>query len=261
MANIVRYLRGSVLDDATVSASSATAGLPAGNVKDKLIRKVYRTTGKSNEWVRFKASGGATGINTIFVGKHSFTKNAVVLWQGNSTSNFASGPALNITLSVVTDALGSVVPKICHFRSAVATYLHWRLYVRDSGNASTNLEIGRIATGRYVEPTQNVREGFEMRYVDPSRRMVNAGRQGYANTRPTYQEFTYSVAWAKEDQQDQLIALYRSIGQHTAFVFALDPEDRPSHNTAYVEFMEPIAWQSNVVRQKTLSSLTLQEKV
>ena len=261
MANVVRYLRGSVLDDATISASSATAGLPAQNAQNKLIRKVYRTTGKSNEWVRFKASGGATGINMVFVGKHSFTKNAVVLWQGNSTSNFASGPALNITLSVVTDALGSVLPKICHFRSAVATYLHWRLYVRDSGNASTNLEVGRIAVGRYTEPTQNVREGFTMRYVDPSRRMVNAGRQGYANTRPTYQEFTYSVGWAKEDQQDQLIALYRSIGQHTAFVFSLDPEDRPSHNAAYVEFMEPVSWQSNVTRQKTLQELTLQEKV
>lgn len=259
--NQVRYLKGSVLDDATVSASSQTAGLPAQNVKDKLIRKVYRTTGRANEWVRFKASGGATGINMVFVGKHSFTKNAVVLWQGNTTSNFASGPALNITLSVVTDALGSVIPKICHFRSAVATYLHWRLYVRDSGNASTNLEIGRIAAGRYTEPTQNVREGFTMRYVDPSRRMVNAGRQGYANTRPSYQEFTYSVGWAKEDQQDQLIALYRSIGQHTAFVFALDPVDRPSHNTAYVEFMEPVSWQSNVVRQGSLQELTLQEKV
>lgn len=261
MANVVRWLKGSVLDDATVSASSQTAGLPAGNVKDKLIRKVYRTTGRSNEWIRFKASGGATGINTVFIGKHSLTKNAVVLWQGNTTSNFASGPALNITLSVVTDALGSAVPKICYFRSAVASYLHWRLYLRDSGNASSNLEIGRIAVGRYVEPAQNLREGFAMRYVDPSRRMVNAGRQGYANTRPTYQEFTYSVAWAKEDQQDQLIALYRSIGQHTAFVFSLDPEDRPSHNSAYVEFMEPLSWESNVTRQKTLQQLTLQEKV
>mgnify|MGYP001612440724 FL=1 len=260
MANVVRYLRGSVLDDATVAVSSQTAGLPGNNVKDKLIRKVYRTTGRSNEWVRFKASGGATGINVVFLGRHNFTKNAVVLWQGNTTSNFGSGPALNITLSVVTDALGSVVPKICYFRSAVASYLHWRLYVRDSGNASTNLEIGRIATGRYVEPTQNVREGFTMRYIDPSRRMVSVGRQGYANTRPTYQEFSYSVGWAKEDQQDQLIALYRSIGQHTAFVFSLDPETRPSHNSAYVEFTEPVTWQSNVTRQKTLQDLTLSEK-
>ena len=261
MANNVRYLRGSVLDDATVSASSQTAGLPAGNVKDKLIRKVYRTTGRTNEWVRFKASGGATGINTVFIGKHSLTKNAVVLWQGNTTSNFASGPALNITLSVVTDALGSVLPKICYYRSAVASYLHWRLYFRDSGNASTNVEIGRVAVGRYTEPSQNLREGFTMRYVDPSRRMVSAGRQGYANTRPTYQEFTYSVGHVTEAQQDQLIALYRNIGQHEAFVFSLDPELRPSHNSAYVEFAEELSWESNVTRQATLQSVMLQEKV
>jgi len=252
-----------VLDDATVSASSQTSGLPAINVRDPLIRKVYRTTGKSNEWVRFKASGGATGINTVFLGRHSLTKAAVVLWQGNTTSNFASGPALTITLSVVTDALGSVVPKIGYFRatSQVYSYLHWRLYFRDSGNASTNVEIGRVAVGRWVQPTQNLREGFRSSYIDPSRRMVTAGRQGYANMRPVYQEFTYSVYHVAEPQQDQLIALYRSIGQHTAFVFALDPETRASHNTAYVEFMEPLSWESNVTRQMTLQSLTLQEKV
>lgn len=262
MANRVRWLRGSVLDDATVSASSQTAGLPAGNVKDKLIRKVYRTTGRSNEWVRFKASGGATGVNMVFVGRHSFTKNAVVLWQGNTTSNFASGPALTVTLSVVTDALGSVVPKLAWFRatSQAYSYLHWRLYFRDSGNASSNVEIGRIATGRWTQPTQDLREGFTLRYVDPSRRMVVAGRQGYANTRPTYQEFSYSVERVGESQQDQLVALYRSVGQHTPFVFALDPETRPSHNTAYVEFMEPISWQSAVTRQRTLQELSLQER-
>jgi len=258
--NQVRWLRGSVLDDATVSASSETSGLPAINVRDKLIRKVYRTTGKSNEWVQFKASGGATGINCVFIGRHSLTKNAVVLWQGNTTSNFDSGPALNTTLTVVTDSLGSQVPKIGYFYSSVETYLHWRLYMRDSGNASSNIEIGRIAVGRWTQPTQNLREGFESRYVDPSRRMVTAGRQGYANTRPTYQEFTYSVGRVLEPQRDELVALYRSVGQHTAFVFALDPIDRPSHNTIYAEFSQPLEWSSDVVRQSSLQELTLSEK-
>jgi len=258
--NQVRWLKGSVLDDAQVNASSATTGLNSSHVKDPLIRKVYRTTGKSNEWVRFRASGGATGINMVFIGNHSLTKNAVVLWQGNTTSNFDSGPALNTTLTVATDALGTALPKIGYFYTAVQTYLHWRLYFRDTGNASTNVDIGRIAVGRWTQPTQNLREGFTGRYIDPSRRMVSAGRQGYANVRPVFQEFTYSVGRVTEVQRDELVALYRSIGQHTAFVFALDPLDRPSHNTIYAEFAEPLSWSSDVVRQSSLQELTLQER-
>jgi len=75
-----------------------------------------------------------------------------------------------------------------------------------------------------------------------------------------FQEFTYSVGRVTETQRDELVALYRSIGQHTAFVFALDPLDRPSHNTIYAEFGESLSWGSDVVRQSTLQELTLQER-
>ena len=260
MVDNVRYGLSSVLDPGTGAASSATSGLPYINVKDVLIRKVYRTTGKKNEWVRLRVSGAATSINFVFIGNHNFTKNASVLWQGNSTSNFASGPALSTALSVVTDALGAVVPKIGYFYSTVKTYPHWRLYIKDSGNASSTLEIGRIFAGRYTQPTVNIRDGFTVRTVDPSRGRRTAGRQGYFNLRKKYSELDFGHTDVAEDQADQIQAIFNTVGTNRAFVFSLDPDSRPSHNTFLVEFSTDLTRQQRIIRRFSLSQITLTEK-
>lgn len=260
MPDNVRYVISSVLDPGTGAASSTTSGLPYTNVKDVLIRKVYRTTGKSNEWVRLRASGGATSINFIGIFGHSFTKNASVLWQGNSTSNFASGPALSTALSVVTDAQGAVIPKIGYFYSALQRHPHWRLYIKDSGNASSTLEIGRIFAGRYIQPTRNIRDGFQIKIIDPSRGRITAGRQGYFNLRKRYQEFEFGNTDIGEDQLDTMVGIFNSVGKNKAFVFSLDPDSRPSHNTIYTIFQSDLSATQRVLRQYGLNSIVVSEK-
>ena len=260
MPDSVRYVVSSVLDPGTGAASSTASGLPYTNVKDVLVRKVYRTTGKANEWVRLRASGGATSINYIGIFNHNLTKNASVLWQGNSTSNFASGPALSTALSVVTDAQGNVIPKISNFYAALQSYPHWRLYIKDNGNASSTLEIGRIFAGRYTQPTRNIRDEFQIRWIDPSRRMMTAGRQGYTNLRTKYQEFEVGHGDVNEEQIDTMYGIFNEVGKHTAFVFALDPDSRPSHNTIYCEFQSDLNATHRVVRQYGLNSIVLSEK-
>jgi len=260
MADKVRFLLSSVLDTATVTASSETSGLPANNVKDTLIRRVYRTTGKLNEWVQFQASGGPTTVNCLFIGKHNLTRNAILRWQGNSTSAWASGPALSITLSVATDSRGAVVPKIGYYPATIQTHEFWRLYIEDSGNASSNLEIGRIMAGRYYEPSRNLRDGFQIRHFDPSRISMTAGRQGYANIRPRYVEFTYSVFDMDEATIGEFVGLFNEVGLRTAFVISLDPDSRPTHNTIYGQLTTNVTQQQRFLRQYNLQEVTFGEK-
>lgn len=255
--NQVRWIATNVLKGATLSVSTEVDGLPRANILDPYVRKVYRTTGKENEYITFQASGGATALDGVFV-VGNWSKSALILWQGGSTSDFTS-PTLNTTIGVATDAIGRVIPKVSHFYDDATSHEFWRLYVEDSSNA-TNLEFGIAFAGRTTRPTQDLREGFHLKYVDPSRRKIMAGRQHYANIRGEYQEFQYSVFSVAEPQQDQLIALYRQVGEHTAFVFALDPVTRPSHHTAYVQIENPVEWENVVLRQRTLSPLTLSEK-
>jgi len=262
MANKVRFLISDILDDSTVTASSATSGLAANNVRDQLVRKVYRTTGIVNEWIQLQVSGAETAaeVNAVFIGRHNFTVNATLLLQGNTTSTWTSGPALSTALSVATDSQGNVIPKLAHFFSSVENHRFWRLYMEDSTNSSTYLELGRVMAGRYIEPDRNLRDGFRITHVDPSRISRTAGRQGYANTRPGYMEMTYSVFDLDEDDFDELFGIYNTVGMHTAFMLALDPEERPHHNTIYCQFMNPMARQQRFLRQYNLQEITFQEK-
>lgn len=266
MADKVRYLlpdKG-VLDSATLVvslvASTQSAGLPSRNVQDEHIRKVYRgSSDRASEYLRYRFSA-ATTLNCLFVGKHNFTKNAIVLWQGNTTSNFAT-PALSYQIGVATDARGNVVPKLAYFWSTTPTsYTHWRLHIKDSGNATVNLEVGRIMGGRYDEPSRDIRDGFEITLHDPSRIQQTAGRQGYPNVKPKYEQITYSVGAMEEVVEDTMVAVYNEVGISTPFVLALNPETEPTKRTYYGLFTDAMQRQHRVGSFFDLESLTFQEK-
>jgi hypothetical protein len=258
MANKVRFLISSNLDSASLSVSSTSSGLPVTNLQDKLIRKVYRTGGQYTEYVVFDAAA-ATAIDMLFIGGLNLTKNATVLWQGHTSDSWGS-PALNTTLTIATDTQGNALSYVAHFYSSVKEYRYWRLVVNDGSNATSSLNVGRVMGGRAIEPTRNLREGFALDVIDPSRFRQTAGRQGYANTRSSYRTMSYSVFNVGETQQDELLGIYAEVGQHTALVVALDPETRPQHNTMYCQFMTPLNRRHRVLRQMDIDQIQFEEK-
>jgi len=261
--NPVRFLVKSVLDSATMSYSTETDGLPVENVQNQLIRKVYRTTGKGSrttrEFARFDA-GAATGMNCLFIGLHNFTKNATVYWEGDATDNF-TGASLSVQLTVSTDGLGEPIKKLAYFWPSVESYRHWRLLFQDNGNASSTIEVGRIMAGRYIQPTRNMRDGFGITRIDPSRARATAGRQGYANERDKFYEFTYSVYNHEEAQMDEMIGIYNTVGKWKPFVMALDPVDKLNDHTIYTQFESDLGYQQTVMRQYGLQTVTFGEKI
>jgi hypothetical protein len=258
--NKVRFLIEGVLDNAEMSVSSQTSGLPAINVQDEIVRKVYRSTGKSNEYLQFKASGGPTGFNTVFIGNFSASRSSTISLQLNSTGNFGSGPAVNVTLAMATDGQGNTLRKITHFFDSVQRYQHLRLYWKDAGNASSNVEVGRIMVGRYIEPNRNLREGFGLTTYDPSRFAMTAGRQGYANVKRHYTEMTYSVSSLDEAEQDQILGIYAKVGRFAPLLVSLDPVSRPQHHTFYSQITTNLGRQQRFGKEMNLVELTFQEK-
>lgn len=256
MANKVRFLVTSLTDTGTIAASSSTTGLPASNVQNQLVRKIYRASGKLNEWVRFSSAGA---IDALFIGRHNFTKDATVLWQGNNTTNWAT-PSLNVTLTMEVDGLGTVLPRLAYYWSSAQSYSHWRLYMRDSTNSSARLEIGRVMAGEAIEPTRNLREGFTVEVIDPSTAVYTAGRQGYWKTRTPYTELTYSLTDIGSSQREELRAIYRKVGRHTAFVVGLDPETYPTDNSWYVQFATDVILQHRTMDYYGVQEIRFTEK-
>jgi hypothetical protein len=259
MAEKVRFIVTDVLKSGTVTASAATAGLPVTNVQDDLVRKVYRSTTASNEWIKFDM-GSATTINALGIINHNITLGSVVKWQGNASDSWAS-PSLNTNLTVATDSLGANVLKIGHYYVTNQSYRWWRLYVEPgTGNASP-VDIGRIMAGRYIEPSRNIRDGFSITVKDPSRGMPTVGRQAYWTTRRSFSELNYNVARVDEQQADEFTALYNQVGLHTPFIISLDPTTRPSHNTFYVQFMGSVGRTQQILRDYNIDSVRLEEKI
>jgi hypothetical protein len=258
MADKVRFFVSSVLDDASLRASSATTGLNASNVTHDLIRRVYRSQSNENEWIVFSCSQAVT-MDGVFLGHHNLTKNATIYWQGN-TSDAWTSPALSVALSSATDAQGNTINKSSYFWSSDQAYQYWRLYIEDSGNSTLNLEVGRVFAGKAVEPTRNIREGFTLRTMDPSRIQKTAGRQGYANLKDRYDELTYSQGRMDEAGMDEIYGIYNTVGQHSAFVVALDPETRPNHHTYYAQFDGSLNRTQKFGHSYDLDSITISEK-
>lgn len=257
MADKVRFLIKSVLDSATLTASNTVTGLSAENARNNLIRKVWRSSSKNSTWLKFNA-GSATTVNAVLVAGHTFSKNAVVKFQGHASDSWTS-PTLNHRFGVATDAQGNVVPKLFHSFATAHSFQYYRLLVEDIGGP-TFLDVGRIMAGRYIEPRRNLRAGFSMQTIDPSRGVNTAGRQAYYSLRSQYTELTYTVGQADEAQVNELLGIYAEVGKHTAFAIALDPDSRPHHNTFYAQFQTDVSRRHAVLRQFGVEDVTFQEK-
>jgi hypothetical protein len=258
MANKVRFLVSSVLDSLTVSSYSVSPGLPVSNVKSELIRKIYRTTNNDDEWIKFSGAA-ATTINCVFIGGLTVSRAATVKWQGNAADTWTS-PTLNYQFAMPTDAQGNTINKLFHCWVTAQSFQYWRLSVVDAAGPTT-WDCGRVMAGRYIEPTRNLRDGFTMQTVDPSRGVNTAGRQSYYTTRPQYTELTYTVGDVDEAQTDELLGIYGRVGKHKAFVVSLDPVERPHHNTFYAQFATDVGRSHRVVRRFGIDNITFQEKV
>lgn len=256
MAERIRFLVGSVLDTATVSASTICSGIPKENVQTATLAQIYRATGHTHEWLRFDA-GAATTANAVFVAGHNFSTGATVKIEANISAVF-TGAALSYTFDMPTDGFGGGLTKLFHCWATNQSYRYWRLYVSDTAGA-TCIEVGRIMVGRYIEPTRNIREKFSLGFNDPSTGIQTVGRQGYYSLRPQRAQLAYEVIDAKEDQFNQLAGIYAEVGQHTPFVVAIDPTTRPHHNTFYMKFAGSLPRRQSLDRRSSLGPILLEE--
>ena len=259
----LRMVVDDLLIGSLVSARSAVSRLPASNVLDELVRKTYRASGHDDEWVSFHANA-PIGIDCVFVGNHNFTKDAIVTWEGNTTSSFTS-PALSTQLRIVTDSMfDNVVPKLAWFYlqndiSDLQVYQYWRLRVQDTNN-SESIQIGRIMAGRFIVPERPLRDGFVVDFRDPSRITRWGGRQGYAKERARYMRLHYDLFDLTIDGWDALYTIYSSVGQHTPFIVSIDPVTRPSESTMYCQFMNEMQREHRVAGSYIMPEVLLEEK-
>jgi hypothetical protein len=257
MANSRLLYNMDAFDAATVTHSSeANTDLVAENVLHDHIAKLWRTTGKSSEWIVFNL-GSAKKITCFSIFSFNLTSSATVTLQGNASDSWGS-PTYSQALTIPTDADSNVIQRIVFFLDQ--TFQYWRLTLADSGNAASYLDIGRIAAGEYYETSRNIGQGFSITMFDPSEGNVVAGRQTFYRNRNRYRRATVSFNLQDQTQTDKLSAIMEKVGNSRPLVLSLEPTNRPSKDSMYCYLTTPLSQTHQFINNYSTATLVFEEK-
>ncbi len=245
----VRFLYTIKTDQATISASSAVAGLPVANVAQEFVGKVWRSTADTGQWVKFDLET-AQKVTMLAIFGHNLTSGATIKLEANTTDSWALPPYSH---TLTWNALA-----IVEFLDQ--TYRWWRISIEDGANPDGYIEIGRICAGEYYEPAVNVVETVQKSLVDPSTVEESDGRNEWSVERTKYR--TYEVQFWDIDatQQGELETMFRAVGITRPLVFALDPDEYPEEETIYCKIKGSLSRAMKALRYGDIP-LSFEEKV
>jgi len=159
VANIV-LLSPKDSDLATIAAGSAVATLPAANLQGQQPKKVWRSAGTEDYiTLSFLAPVAA---NMLALNGHNFSGAGVFRVRGAaSLADTTAAPAIDTGWQSVWPVTGKPADAYWprHLSALLwandAQYQYWRVDFADPDATQTYIEAGRLALGRYWQPSYN----------------------------------------------------------------------------------------------------------
>jgi hypothetical protein len=232
MPDNVTFLYNDLFKDATLTANSEVATLPAENAQDPLVDNVYRSTGDTAEWLKFNL-GSAKSLNNVALINHNLTTSASnIIVEGNGSDSWAT-PTFSQTFSAwetgETDSgLKTIVRNI--FLSSTPSLQWWRIRLEDPTNPDGYIEIGRVMGGEYFEAEQNYNSGYKQEIVDLSHK-TQVGSYRTIDRRGKYNEIRCNISYiSSADKFDEWLTMFQAVGITDDVVMCLDPSDAEGRN-------------------------------
>ena len=238
MASIIsRLAYADFVDDSTttLTASTSATNLPATNLKDNFVAQTWRATGCTDENVVIDFGSAKTPTVVAALG-HNFSSGATLTLQANATDSWGA-PTYTQALTIVSDSLSDVIPKICYFPTLGASFRYMRIRIQDSANPDTYVEMGRLWMSTYFQPTYNFDAGFTVDIIKPDQveRPVIGGP--YGRRLPSYEvvRFGWSGSGNPLPTSDRqtLEAIYRNVGLALPILFVHDVSNNPTTSCIY----------------------------
>ena len=147
-------------DLATMAAGSEVATLPAVNLQNQQPKKVWRSASAADYiTVTF---GAPVAANMLALNGHNLSAGGVFRVRGADTlANTAAAPSVDTGWQSVWPATGKPADAYWpRYLSALlwsndALLQYWRVDIADPAVSQTYVEAGRLALGRYWQPTTN----------------------------------------------------------------------------------------------------------
>ena len=219
-------------DLATIAAGTAVATLPAANVQSQQPKKVWRSSSTADYLEVTFASPVAA--NMLAINGHNFTAAGVFRVRGAATiADTTASPLVDTGWTSVWPVTGK--PSDAYwprFLSALlwsndALYPCWRVDFADPAVSQTYIEVGRLALGRYWQPTTNFdlggtplgRDQRDVQTVTDYGEIFTDRRQRSASRR-----FSLQISAAdKREVNDGIGEIQRIAGMHGDVFVLLDP--------------------------------------
>jgi hypothetical protein len=212
MTGDIRILRQNDVDNGIVSASTSISSLPASNVKDADIQKIWRATASTAHLI--VDVGSVLTLGCV----------AAITCNGTANDTFqvrASTSDATVTSSLSYDS-GSVsgpnpvYGQFVHFLPSAVSYQ----YVRLDMTQTTPPEVGRLIAGPVWTPSRQMSlvTPPESTWRDPSRRTYSIGQNIYIDAlapqrgyRFTLRDLTDAEKLAEVDELNRLRAMQRDV--------------------------------------------------
>lgn len=246
----MRLLYTNLFDSATLTGSSEVATLPRTNLQNKILGKVWRSTGITSQYVSADLLS-AQSINCIAFLNHNFTSAATFRLRGSNISDFSTtlyDQAFDVWVSPISPTSPlNVTPLVINFleptylvdqngnyfvdengnriqTSSPTTLRYWRVDFTDAGNTDGYFQIGRMWLGQYFEPVKNINWPWEISWFDPSITTESLGGQPYTDIQDRRRLINFSITRLSKAEKLTLLDIQNTVGFRNDVIISLIPD-------------------------------------
>lgn len=213
-----RFCYVHLVPTATITASSEVANRPASFLKSLARWKKWRSstsTGDQSVVFDFVVTRTIRAIVLVDWKAHGGGTIKAETWNGSSYVLFANFtlPTFNPTRAIaVWNTTGVSTSRV-------------RIYFTNAGPSNDYVELGAVFAGDYYQPTYNLIDGFQVEPVDPSEERASVDGQVETQQRTKYHVIRGTFETEPADQFIEFRRVFETIGRHTPFVLAVNPDD------------------------------------
>lgn len=251
---MIKFLYTNRFDSATVTSLNAATGYAASNVQNRLLKNTWRSTGLSNQWLKFDL-GSTLAVDLFTFFYNNLTSGATITLYGHA-SNLGnlesdwSGATYKQTITSFDARVGIKLPAV--------SLRWWLLGISDALNSNGYIEIGRVFGGATVSPDENFSEDIQETFFDSSLQNWTIGGHVYSVSRERYKEFNFNFLDLSAANQTILRTLWAAVYKTEPFVIAFDTSGQPLEFTRYGVFTTDLNF-SYTPNARANTSMTFRE--
>ncbi|WP_099866075.1 hypothetical protein [Pararhizobium haloflavum] len=217
MANACMAFRN-LADGAFLRASSAAPFLPVQLLTDRHVGRKWRSTG--NAAALFIDLGEATAVDTVaLIGCSMDATGSMRVRASNSNSEVTSGVVVDETFDGLCDPEYGYQLGLLGDATAAR---YWRIDLDQPG--ADYIEAGRLYIGDRYQFGINFQYGWEIRWIDRSRKTKSRGGQTFIDRDNQHRMFNLGFGFLRPDERYGFVEeLDRINGAHEDVLFIGDP--------------------------------------